>query len=59
MGSEAGAVAPEVGLGDPEEASSLEERRRAGGQEDFFSLPGPLWAEGRGGRAGLPQRETA
>lgn len=47
MGSEAGAVgavAPEVGLGDMEEASSLEDRW-AGGQEDF-SLPVPLWAEG-------------
>lgn len=43
VGSEAGAVAPEVGLGDMEEASSLEDRW-AGGQEDFFSLP--PWAEG-------------
>lgn len=58
MGSEAGAVAPEVGLGDMEEASSLEERWRAGGQEGF-SLPVPLQAEGPGGRAGLPQQETA
>lgn len=45
MGSEAGAVAPEVGLGDMEKASSLEDGW-AGGQEDFFSLPGPPQAEG-------------
>lgn len=38
-------MAPEVGLGDTEEASSLEDRW-AGGQKDFFSRPVPPWAEG-------------